>query len=136
MVADFLSRKPLAQVERDELEDEIIAYMQAVKASLPITDHRLQEVIEAQNNDDVCRLIKRYCNQGWPTKEQVDYRCKLYWQHRDDLADEDEDGIKNCNSSCVTIGHTQEDTIQGHLSLVKSHARARGIVWWPGLNTN
>ena len=52
---------------------------------LPASDTRLQQIIEAQDEDPVCRHIKTYCSEGWPDKQSLNDATKPYWSTRGEL---------------------------------------------------
>ena len=52
-------------------EAEMNAFIGTVIDSLPVSDTKLKEIIEAQEDDavmKVCKRIKQYCLKGWPDK--------------------------------------------------------------------
>ena len=49
-------------------DDDMIAYVGSVIFSLPASDTRLQQIMEAQDEDPVCSQIKVCCYEGWPDK--------------------------------------------------------------------
>ena len=57
----------------------------SVITGLPASDSRLQQIIEAQEEDPVCRQIKTYCSEGWPDKHSVNDAMKPYWSTRGEL---------------------------------------------------
>ena len=70
-IADALSRlQPQhADPQPTVADDEITAHVASVITGLPASDTRLQQIIEAQDEDPVCRHIKTYCSEGWPDKQ-------------------------------------------------------------------
>ena len=46
-------------------EAEINAFAGTVISSLPVSDMKLTEIIEAQEDDEVCKRVKQYCLEGW-----------------------------------------------------------------------
>ena len=49
-------------------DEETNIYVNSVLDSLPVSDVKLVEIKEAQDEDPVCRNIKSYCMEGWPDK--------------------------------------------------------------------
>lgn len=47
---------------------------------------RLQQIMEAQKEDPVCRQIKVYCCEGWPDKYSLNDAMKPYWSSRGELS--------------------------------------------------
>ena len=69
-IADALSRlQTRKQTVKSTIDDdEVHAHIGSVISSLPASDTRLQQIMEAQEEDPVCRHIKVYCCEGWPDK--------------------------------------------------------------------
>ena len=86
-IADALSRlQPQhADPQPTIADDEMTAHVASVITGLPASDTRLQRVIEAQDEDPVCRQIKTYCSEGWPDKHSVKDAMKPYWSTRGEL---------------------------------------------------
>ena len=66
-------------------DDEMTTHVASVITGLPVSDTRLQQIIEAQEEDPVCRQIKTYCSEGWPDKHSVNDAMKPYWSTRGEL---------------------------------------------------
>ena len=47
------------------------AYIQVIIDSLPATEERLQEIQEAQQQDELCLEVIKYCQGGWPDKRKL-----------------------------------------------------------------
>ena len=62
--------------------DQMHAHIGNVISSLPIKDARLQQIMEAQEEDPVCKQIKVYCCEGWPDKYSLNDAMKPYWSRR------------------------------------------------------
>ena len=86
-IADALSRlQPQnADPQPTIADDEMTAHVASVITGLPASDTRLQRIIEAQDEDPVCRQIKTYCSEGWPDKHSVKDAMKPYWSTRGEL---------------------------------------------------
>ena len=59
-------------------EEEMNIYVDSVLDSLPVSDVKLMEIKEAQDEDPVCRQIKSYCLEGWPDKFCLNDALKPY----------------------------------------------------------
>lgn len=86
-IADALSRFQAVHVDPQPTiaDDEMTAHVASVITGLPASDTRLQQIIEAQEEDPVCRQIKTYCSKGWPDKHSVNDAMKPYWSSRGEL---------------------------------------------------
>ena len=73
VISDTLSRAPLYRELSTKDEQATIDtenYVDYIISSLPVTDTRLQEIIEKQYNDTVCRKLIRYCAK-WMARTQI-----------------------------------------------------------------
>ena len=66
--ADALSRAPASSPNTSDIQfiEEVEIFASSTMNQLPATAQRLQEIIEAQRNDEVCMQVRRYCQDGWP----------------------------------------------------------------------
>ena len=53
---------------------------------LPATAQRLQKIIEAQRNDEVCMQVRGYCHAGWSAYMLHQPLLRPYWESRAHLA--------------------------------------------------
>ena len=69
-IADALSRMQPSNSDKKETvpDKEMNIYVDSVLDSLPVSDVKLVEIKEAQDEDPVCRKIKSYRMEGWPDK--------------------------------------------------------------------
>ena len=86
-IGDALSklRPQHADLQPIIADDEMKAHVARVMTGLPASDTRLQQIIEAQDEDPVCKQIKTYCSEGWPDKHSVNDAMKPYWSTRGEL---------------------------------------------------
>ena len=139
-VADTLSRQVPAQGKEDSEEfKEIEAQVHCVTANLPINDNKMEEVRQATANDShLCRL-KHVISEGWPENRQ---NCKQemheYWNFRDELTVID--GIIFKGTKIFIPEALREMMLEklhiDHLGEEKTQQRARGIFFWPGMNSD
>ena len=66
VVADALSRSPINVESNSELQEEIGAYVGSITSSWPISDQRLNDVVNESQKDDVIRAALQYTAVGWP----------------------------------------------------------------------
>ena len=85
--SDALSRLIQKSANSDPVTSEVEtnAFIDTVIDSLPVSDTKLKEIIEAQEDDEVCKRIKQYCLEGWPDKHAVPDAAKSYWRERGEL---------------------------------------------------
>ena len=53
--------------------------------SMPDSDTRLQQIMEAQDEHPVCYQIKEYCLDGWPDKHPLNDVIRPYWAYRGEI---------------------------------------------------
>ena len=97
---------------------------------------KLQQILEAQDTDEVCRTIKEYCFESWPDKYLIPSAIRPYWVERTNLT-----VVQNVllKGSRIVIHSSMRlevlDRIhEAHMGLNKCHERAKHAVWWPGLS--
>ena len=102
---------------------------------LPATAQHLQEVKEAQRNNEVCMQVRGYCQAGWPSYMPHQPLLRPYWESRVHLAVADD--LLLYDEHIVIPQALRLDILDcihcGHLGISKCHARACMSVWWPGL---
>ena len=136
-VADTLSRlKPPNQASIATLpKEEMNIYIETILAGIPISDHKRQQVKDAQDEDEVCHKIKTYCQDGWPDRYQLNDAIKLYWTEMEKLTIVQ--GILMKFNHIVVPSSLKLEILdrihEGHQGIVKCRARARESVWWPGI---
>ena len=138
VIADALSRAPAQQQtsDVDEWNGEVDAYVRAIFNSLPATDKRLLQIQAAQEEDPTCILLKRYCLEGWPSKQKLKGEISKYLHIVSELSICEDLILRN--SRIVIPKALQKDTLQklhsGYQGINKCKCRAAQSVWWLGLN--
>ena len=137
--AETLSRKiaqrqiPLPIID----ENEMNALIASVIKALPASDPKLKEIQQAQEKDEICQQIKKYCLDKWPDKHQVSNAIKPYWSIRGELTIIQNILLKG--KQLVIPTSLQSQTLnrihEGHLGINKCRERAKISVWWPRLST-
>ena len=84
--SDTLSRmmtKETASKETSQFdENETEAFVCSIMDALPVSDLKLQQLIEAQDQDEVCKQLRQYCHEGWPEKHLLPSPIHPYWSDR------------------------------------------------------
>ena len=113
-------------------EEEMNIYVDSILDSLPISDVKLMEIKEAQDEDPVCQQIKSYCLEGWPDKFHLNDALifKAYWSVRGELTVVHGELLK---SSRIVVPSAMKlqvlDKIhEGHQGIVKCRERAKTSV--------
>ena len=136
---DFLSRYGYSTAHvtecnliADDFDDSV--YIMQLNSSTVSPD----DLITATDADETLQTVKRHVLHGWP--KTVTSELKPYHAVRDELS-------LWANSKCLarsnravipsSLHHRVLETAhQGHLGIVKTKARCRETVWWPGLNAD
>ena len=79
-IADTLSRAPTStNTPTDDLFcQQVDHFVHLVTESLPITEARLLQIAQMQEQDAVCQELKEYCLNGWPESSKVKGFVKPY----------------------------------------------------------
>ena len=64
--------------EAAQFNEETEVYVCSILNSLPVSDVILQQIIEAQDTDEVCKTIKEYCFESWPEKHLIPSAIRPY----------------------------------------------------------
>ncbi|PFX11487.1 Uncharacterized protein K02A2.6, partial [Stylophora pistillata] len=139
ITADTLSRAPIEKNvnENIDLVEEVESFTQQIVAGLPATPKRLQDISEAQDQDEVCRMIKKYCLEGWPAYMPSSTILRPYWENKKHLTVIDKILLYD-DRIVIPAGMRLEilDLLhQGHLGITKTQARGKMSVWWPAITT-
>ena len=116
---------------------EMNSFIDCVYQSIPASDKRLREIAEEQREDDVCKKIRQYCEEGWPERQSVPDIIKPYWSERGEISVVK--GVILKGSRILIPSSMRLDVLdklhQGHLGITKCRERAKQSVWWPGIST-
>lgn len=137
-VADALSRSPLPQTESTDLEAEIQGYLRLVASSVPVTSPSLQLIAQEQEQDPVCQALINICTKGWPSRRDVGFDLKPYWNERQSIALVED--LLMCGSRIVIPSRLRQPVLEviheGHFGIEKCRARSKSSVWWPSIDAD
>ncbi|XP_063072782.1 uncharacterized protein K02A2.6-like [Engraulis encrasicolus] len=136
IIADTLSRNPLKVSEASDTDEDVKAYVQAVMATRPVSDERLEKIRAATLQDEDLQRVTHYILRGWPTSmSQLPHTLQGYYKARAHLAEAD--GLLLYDDRIVIPGSQQKEVLsklhEGHFGLTKSRERAKMSVWWPSI---
>ena len=129
--ADGLSRLPLQQKEREEMEVDSSEVFHATQFEpLPVTS---EAVARETRRDPVLARVYESIVKGWSARIGGD---KPYYERRNELT---------VHQGCILWGmrvvipnklqgRVLEELHDGHLGVVKMKALARSYVWWPNIS--
>ena len=136
VTADTLSRAPVATSAKGDLQDEINLYVDSIISGLPASDKRLQEIRERQEEDDVCRQIMVYCQEGWPDRNRTPGAVRPFWSEKDEITVVK--GLLMKKTRIIVPSSMKLEILdcphEGHQGITKCRERAKMSVWWPGLS--
>ena len=127
--ADFLSRAPLQNQENGELQDEIELFIDFITQNLPVTDKRLKQIKESQDNDPILSKWKEALQGGKRRDKSTNYN---------DLSIIN--GILMRGNRIVIPKGLQNEILDqlhsGHQGIFKCKERAHCSVWWPNITVD
>ena len=137
VVADALSRSPMAGNHINRLQNDIEEYVNEVMASWPASDAKLNQIREATQQDVNLKTAMEYTISGWPThKQDVWLAARDLFNIRQELSVCD--GLLLRGDRIVIPYSMRREMLDrihdGHLGITKSRERANQAVWWPGLS--
>ncbi|KAL7852791.1 hypothetical protein SRHO_G00185760 [Serrasalmus rhombeus] len=136
IIADTLSRNPLKVSEAPDTEEDVKAYVQAVMATRPVSDSRLEKIRVATLQHEDLQRVTHYIHHSWPTPiSQLPRTLHGYHKARAHLYEAD--GLLLYDDRIVIPGSPRMEVLsklhEGYFGLTKSRERARMSVWWPGI---
>ena len=138
VTADALSRSPVVQSleESSDLSNETDFYVHALIDCLPISEQRLENLRQQQEEDEVCQEVTIYCQSAWPERKRLSKELLPYYQVRSEISVA-EGLLMRQNRLIIPVGQRTEvlERIhEGHQGISKCRKRASQSVWWPGLS--
>lgn len=123
---DTLSLAPIKKNvnENIHLLEEVGSFTQQIVAGVLATPKRLQDISEAQDQDEVCRMIKKYCLEGWLAYMPNSTILHPHWENKKHLTVIDKILLYY---DCIVVSAGMRLEIldllrQGHLGITKMQA--------------
>uniref|UniRef100_A0A0S7ESR5 Gypsy retrotransposon integrase-like protein 1 n=1 Tax=Poeciliopsis prolifica TaxID=188132 RepID=A0A0S7ESR5_9TELE len=130
ILADALSRDPTHD-SVSSTEEDIQCHVNLVSNVLPVSDRKLQQIVDATAKDTELQLVIQNMDEGWPIGS-----CSQFFNVKADLSVVN--GLLLKNNRIVIPQELRQEILQriheGHLGIEKCKRRARESVFWPGLN--
>lgn len=126
--ADGLSRNPLPVLE----EDVEVVHGLSLQENIPVT---AKDVAACSKKDELLSRVLQYVWKGWP-RWGLEGELKTFYLIRDELSVEEGvliRGHKIVIPKALRV-RVLEEIHLGHPGVVRSKARARAVVWWPGID--
>ena len=113
-------------------------YVHFVISNLPISDDRLLEFQRETSRDPALEKLREYKENGWLRKKKdVHSPVHPFYKYRDEITAANGLLLRN-ERLIVPIAMRQEMRTKihaGHLGIEKFKARAREVLFWPGIST-
>ena len=135
VVSDTLSRAPLQDCTPDEKDVEAQIHM--LFEGLPVSDEKLEMFKKETINDTILQKLNEFTINGWPdNKSNVPSELRPYYSLRSEITVANGLLFKNDRIIVPTSMRKEmkEHIHEGHLGQEKCKARARQVVFWPGMN--
>ena len=99
-----------------------------------ISDQQLAKFVEATMEDEIPSDLQQVILSGWPdSRGHVPLNAQQFWNYRDELSVAHGQKIVVPNS---LRGEMVERLHEGHLGINKTIARAREVLFWPGMTVD
>uniref|UniRef100_A0A3Q2PQQ5 Gypsy retrotransposon integrase-like protein 1 n=1 Tax=Fundulus heteroclitus TaxID=8078 RepID=A0A3Q2PQQ5_FUNHE len=136
VVADALSRQPMAETDPGDLEAEVKAYVDSVEDDLRVRKPIIEQIKDQTRTDAELQCVLRYVQKGWPEhSKSVAVRASAYFKDRGTLSEYN--GLLRRGKQIVIPCSMRDFMLQkiheGHQGLTKCRERYNGAVWWPGI---
>ncbi|KAK0130680.1 hypothetical protein N1851_034803 [Merluccius polli] len=136
VVADALSRQPMADTPPGDLETEVKAYVDSVEDDLRVRKLTIEQLKDQTKTDAELQCVLEYIHNGWPEhSKSVAVRANTYFKERGSLSEAS--GLLRRGKQIVIPEIMRENMLQkiheGHQGLTKCRERYSGAVWWPGI---
>ncbi|XP_054723301.1 uncharacterized protein K02A2.6-like [Uloborus diversus] len=134
-IADLLSRSFLSEPVADD--SEMTELVHCLKKYVQVSPDKQKEFVAATLNDEGLSHVLRFWVEGWPeSKVQVPDEARDYFKCRNEICVDgglifmnDRVIVPKClRNEMLNVIHT------AHCGIEKAKARARQVIFWPGIN--
>ncbi len=133
VVADTLSRSPVSGDTPSSTANEVTCYVDAVLASLPVSQSKLSQIEAATERDEHLQLVSKFIKHGWPEHVRNVPECVRDFYSVKDALSVSQGLIIVGRRICIPRELKQdilERIHEGHLGLTKCRERANSSVWY------
>lgn len=137
VIADALSRSP---VESEDTTERVIkCHVDAVTHSWPVSQHKLERIRAATQEDEQLQCVLKLIAEGWPQKvSSAPHSVTDYYAVKDSMSICEGLVTLGC---CIVIPQAMRQEIlermhDGHQSPSKCRERAQETVWCPMISTD
>lgn len=134
-LGDALSRNFVKDTFPDLIQG-LDAHVHTVLKSLPVSDARIQSIVDETQTDGQLQTLVNVIVSGWPDERKLCPKSILeFWNHRDELSYQN--GIVFKGQKLVIPQSLRQSMIEamhvGHFGVEKTTGRARDIMFWPSM---
>ena len=132
-LADALSRAHLEEylTNAEQLDINLVEHV--------ISDQQLSKFVQATKEDEIPSELQRIILSGWPDSSgQVHFNAQEFWNYRDELSVAHGLIVKGQKIVVPSSlrGEMVEKLHEGYLGINKTIARAREVLFWPGMTVD
>ena len=128
------------QIKTEIPQEEISAMVILVDNMTELSDEDplVQDILEKQETDDECTLLRKMLSEGWPhTIKSTPEAGRPYWTFKEEVVQND-NGLLMKGSQIIIPKALRRDMLkrihEGHLGMQMAKQRARESVYWPKMN--
>ena len=105
--------------------------------NLPASATRMEEIRHATETDPCLQMLAKTVKTGWPHhRRSIPPEIRQYWGVRNEVMAAD--GLLFLGDRLIIPSSLRSDMLQriheGHLGIEKCKARARAVMYWPGIS--
>ena len=108
------------------------AFVCSTVNALTVSDIKVKQIIEAQEEDEVCKQISQYCPEGWSHKHRIPSSIEPYWSERGEITINQGVILKSMRILIPSAMRLEvlDKIHHSHQAITKCHERAKQAVWW------
>ena len=123
--------------EQQELNEDIEVIVHSMVTAIPASPEKMAELKEETANNETLQQLKQQMVQGWPDREhEIPQNLATYWNIRHELSQAEGLIFKDHQLVIPTAMRSNMLNLihESHLRIEKCKARARAILFWPGMS--
>jgi hypothetical protein len=132
IIADTLSRA-FQQGEDGGTDEEVKAHVDMIKSSMQVSDPMWDKLASSTSEDSTLKEVLNAVHNGWETSGRT---LKPYYHMRADITEID--GVLVKGKKVIVPAALRQEMLtklhEGHLGIEKCQARARQVLYWPGIS--
>ena len=140
-IADALSRAYIETTEDtpQQHSDDLDKQVHGLVTNLPISNEKRTTLQQATREDRTLRELQKYFKYGWPRhSKQVSQEARKYWSFQEEI--HEADGLLFVGPKLIIPNAKRAEILaiihSSHLGIEKCKARARGVMYWPGMSVD